>query len=56
MRVFGQPGTFAVRAESLPNTVYLVRLTPFPACTCPGFRYHGSCKHLRLVEEKFYAP
>lgn len=50
-RVDGLPSTFFVPSSTREGVGYLVRLTPFPACTCPGFRYNGRCKHILMVEK-----
>ena len=50
-RVDGLPSTFFVPSGTREGVGYLVRLTPFPACTCPGFRYNGRCKHIVMVEQ-----
>lgn len=42
---------FAVTSSSQEGQAYVVRLAPFPACTCPAFRFRGTCKHLRAVLE-----
>ena len=51
-RVEGVPNTFFVPSDTQEGKGYLVRLTPFPACTCPGFRYNGHCKHLAKIQRE----
>jgi len=42
---------FTVKSETRKDVTYVVDLTD-RSCTCPGFKYRGSCKHLRAVTEK----
>lgn len=53
-RIEGIPNTFAVPSTTRQGVGYLVRLTPFPACTCPGFRAHGHCKHIEMVRREVF--
>lgn len=51
LRILGLPNTYAVASESQEGVGYLVRLSPFPACTCMGYRYRADCKHIAWVKE-----
>lgn len=40
-----------VHSGSESGTVYEVWFEPHPHCTCMGFRYRGTCKHLAQARE-----
>ncbi|MEM3815570.1 MAG: SWIM zinc finger family protein [Candidatus Bathyarchaeia archaeon] len=46
-----ESGILTVESFSKPGIYYYVDLKA-KTCTCPGFRYRGSCKHLKIAEEK----
>lgn len=43
-------GTFIATSGTYPTERYYH--TDYSTCTCPGFRYHGRCKHLAAVHRR----
>lgn len=50
--MFKKPKTDTrVQVQGSKGSVYYVDLAE-QTCTCPGFTYHGNCKHLKSVNEQ----
>jgi len=39
-----------VKSSSL-NVEYTVKFKDDYTCSCPGFKYHGSCKHIKEISD-----
>lgn len=49
----GRPGYFTTRSKSNPaERFFLVNVGGTQACSCPGFRYRESCKHVERLRSR----